>query len=333
MKQQITNNKQQRGLKKVLFFLILPFVLFSMFYVLRSAQAQNQIFTAIPPQLEINVKPGEFVQKTIQFRNEGDSTVYLSVAPKDFIVTNTTGTPEFVGPQVSGRWSASSWIKATPGSFATAPGSTTDIVVSITVPIDALPGGHYAGILYEATGGAPRVGSGTGAGTGVTQVVGTLVYLTVEGPVTENALVKRFEVPGFLEFGPVKFETEILNRSDIHIKPKGQITVKNMLGQVSTVMPLEGRNIFPNASLVYQNNWETKYLFGRYQANLVAAYGSGHALQATVYFWVFPARIALAIVLVIVIIILATILLRRRRKAKELEEELEEEKPAQEKTP
>ncbi|MFZ5366531.1 MAG: hypothetical protein ACOZBZ_04620 [Patescibacteria group bacterium] len=304
--------------------------LFAYLLIPRFARAQTQIFTAIPPRLEVKVKPGEFVQKTIQFRNEGDETAYLAVVAKDFIVKDTAGTPEFVGAQVSGRWAASSWIRLSPTSVAVAPKQTVNIVVSANVPLDALPGGHYAGVLYQSKGTPPRIGAGTGAGTAIQQVVGTLVYFTVEGPVTERALVKLFDAPKFLEFGPVKFTTEILNLSDLHLAPKGTITVRNMLGKVTTVMPLEERNIFPSASFIYQNTWNAKYLLGRYRADLSASYGTtGQVLLATLYFVVFPVRIALAIVLAIVIAILIVLFLRRRQKEKE---ELEEETPKEKTT-
>lgn len=307
-----------------LFISVLSVTILCVSVLARFASAQTQIFTAIPPRLEIKAKPGEFVKKTIQFRNEGDQTAYLTIVSKDFIVKDTAGTPEFVTSLVSGRWAASSWIRLSPTSVAVAPKQTVNILVSANVPLDALPGGHYAGVLYQGTATAPRIGTGIGAGTGIQQIVGTLVYLTVEGPVTESALVKRFEVPKFLEFGPVPFTTEILNNSDLHIAPKGQITVRNMFGKVMTIMPLEDRNIFPGASFVYTNTWNSKYLLGRYRADLSAAYGSqGHALLATVFFIVFPVRIALAVVLAIVIIILIILFIRRRQKEKE-ELELEE---------
>lgn len=302
----------------------------------RSARAQQvQSFTAIPPRLEIKVKPGQFVTETVKFRNEGDSTVGLVAFPQDFIVTDTAGTPLFVSERVSGRWSAASWISLSPYRFSVPPKGTIQVTLNANVPLDAMPGGHYAGILYQAAEiPIPRPGATTtvGGGTGVAQTIGTLVYFTVEGPITERAIVKRFEAPRFLEFGPVPFTTEILNRSDIHITPKGQITVRNILGKVSTTLPLDERNIFPGASFIYTNTWETKYLVGRYRADLLATYRSGQALEATLYFWVFPVRIALAVVLVIVIIILIILLIRRRKRIKELEEELEEAKEEAEET-
>jgi len=300
----------------------------------RSARAQTQTFTAIPPRLEISAKPGEFVQKTIQFRNEGNETAYLSVVTKDFIVKDTAGTPEFVTSPVSGRWAASSWISLSPSSITVAPKQTVNITLSVNVPLDALPGGHDKDLNFYIYDVAPRIGGGVGAGSAIQQVVGTLVYLTVEGPISEQAKVLRFEVPRFLEFGPVPFTTEILNNSDLHITPKGQITVRNMLGKVTTVMPLEERNIFPGASFIYENTWNAKYLLGRYRADLSVAYGThGQALTATLYFVVFPVKIALALVLAVVIIILAVLLIRKQKREKEgeaEEEKIEETKPTKE---
>lgn len=280
-----------------------------------------QVFTAIPPRLEIQAKPGQFVQKTIQFRNEGDTVASLTVVAKDFIVNNTLGTPEFVSSLVSGRWSAASWVRVTPSSLAVAPKSVADIIVSVNVPLDALPGGHYAGVLYESSGTVTRVGKGTGAGSAVQQVVGTLVYLTVEGKVTEGALIKQFKAPGFLEFGPVNFTSEILNQSDVHVAPQGQILVRDMLGRTAEILPLEERNIFPGASFIYKNTWESKYLLGRYRADLTATYGShGRTVLATIYFIVFPVKVVLAIILVILLVWLVIVYLRRRRQEKENEE-------------
>lgn len=314
---------------------LVSIVILSLLFIGKVVHAQIvQILTAIPPRLQLEVEPGEFVRETVQFRNEGDSVLYLSAIAKDFIVQDTAGTPNFVDREVSGRWAASSWISVSPTSFSVAPGQMVDISLNITVPPDALPGGHYAGILYQATGKIPLIGGGVATGTGVNQIVGTLVYLTVEGPVTEQALVKQFTAPRFLEFGPVPFTTEILNRSDLHIRPTGTITVRNILGRVTTTMALEERNIFPGASFLYKNTWDAKYLLGRYRADLVAPYGAtGQVLLATIYFIVFPLKIALAIVLAIAIIILATKLYRRRQLEAELEEELEEVKAEKEEAP
>jgi membrane protein implicated in regulation of membrane protease activity len=57
-------------------------------------------------------------------------------------------------------------------------------------------------------------------------------------------------------------------------------------------------------------------MIGRYQAVLMGTYGVNNNLPlvASVYFWVFPWRIALVIVLAVIAIILAALYLRKRKK-------------------
>lgn len=315
--------------KIILTFFSLAFLLitYHVSHITAYAQTSSKVMTVIPPRLEISAKPGETVRKIVQFRNESENTAYLAVVAKDFIVSNNTGQPDFVDARVSGRWAASSWLKINNSSLSVSPKSLANVNVTINIPQDALPGGHYAGILYEAKGLASPFGKGVGAGSAITQVVGTLVYINVAGPITENATVKKFEVPGFSEYGPIPFTTEINNLSDVHIKPVGQITVRNLFGQVATQLTLDERNIFPGASLLYSNTWPEKLLIGRFRADLEVAYGSGRALKATAFFWVFPWKIALIIVLTIILIGLIAYLAYKKIKSRqeELEDKLAEE--------
>lgn len=289
--------------------------------------AQTQAMTAIPPRVELSVNPGQYVQQVVQFKNDGDTTIYITAVTKDFIVQDTTGKPEFVTAQVSGRWSAASWMNISPSSFTVQPGAIADLVLSVNVPKDALPGGHYAGVLYQTAGQAIKLGVGTGAGSAVQQVVGSLVYLNVAGPITERAEVRTFAAPNFLEFGPVNFTTEIANMSDIHLSPQGTVTIRNMFGKNVATLQLnpDKRNVFPGTSFVFKNTWDTKYLLGRYRADLVTTYGSGGTLTATIYFLVFPVRIALAILLALVIVLLLVAAYRKHHQTQEETQVLEEE--------
>lgn len=310
----------------LLSFAFLSFIIYHLSFVIVQAQTSSNVMTVIPPRLEISAKPGETIRKVIQFRNESDATAYLSVSVKDFIVNNNNGQPDFVDSRVSGRWAASSWIKAN-SSLTVSPKVIGNLNITVNVPSDALPGGHYAGILYQNKGTPSAIGKGVGAGSAITQVVGTLVYINVAGPITENATVKRFDVPGFSEYGPIPFTTEISNLSDTHISPVGQITVRNLFGQVATQLKLDERNVFPGASLLYSNTWQEKLLIGRFRADLELAYGSGRGLKATAYFWVFPWKVALIIILTITLIGLIAYLGYKKIKSRqeELEEKLAEE--------
>ncbi|PJE60520.1 hypothetical protein COU86_03915, partial [Candidatus Roizmanbacteria bacterium CG10_big_fil_rev_8_21_14_0_10_36_26] len=114
-----------------------------------------------------------------------------------------------------------------------APDDKVTIQASINIPIDAHPGGRYVAIYFEPAGNIPEpVGANEEAGTAVGTRIAGLVYLKVAGAISEKALVSRFFAPSFFEYGPVKVETEILNRGDYHITPRGVISLINMFGGV-----------------------------------------------------------------------------------------------------
>lgn len=325
--------------------LIIFFSFFFLFFGLRFALAQIAVpvgpdirsIVAIPPRLQLSADPGTTAWEVIKFRNNSDTEQTIKVTIKDFIVTDVKGTPVFVEEEVSGRWSLASWLTVKPSRVLVPPKETRSFTLTASIPLDALPGGHYAAVIYEPAeiGQVGRTGEGAQTGgAAIAGDVGTLVYLTVAGPITEDALVRRFEAPRFSEYGPIPFLTEIVNQSDVHIRPLGAIEITNVLNKKVASLELEDRNIFPGTSIIYQNLWDKKWLFGRYKAILNASYGEqGNVLTATIFFWVIPWKVVAAVALAIIILILLIILIRRliKRRQEELEEKLaEEEKEVEE---
>ena len=88
-----------------------------------------------------------------------------------------------------------------------------------------------------------------------------------------------------------------------------------MLGQ-KEVQKLPEHNVFPEAARDYQNDMGSKFMLGRYEGKLLAAYGKNNDkyLLATVAFWVFPWKIVLVLILVIIAVILLIKFYRKREK-------------------
>ena len=300
-------------LKKV-FFLLTFFLL-----IPSTSQAIDQIrLTAIPPRTEdLRLSPGESQQITLKIKNETQVELVIDVGAKDFIVQDAQGsiTPlEGDIPENAARWSLASWLTLSEQQVLVAPNESYPVEVLINVPEDAVPGGHYAYVYYQPSTES-LVGNSEGSAATVVQQVGSLIYLTVEGDIQEEAYVRRLKVPCFSEYGPISFLTEIDNLSDTHIRPQGNIQIKNIFGQLSTTLQLEEKNIFPYTSRIFENTWDKKWLFGRYQANLNAGYGdTGQALLATAFFWVIPWRLILALLLALLIVVLITLILRQRAR-------------------
>lgn len=289
--------------------------------------------TAIPPRLEVTIKPGETVTEQIKVRNDSDTVRTINSTTKDFIVTDDKGTPvqiEGVDDQ-SNRWASSSWIQISPSTFTLKPKETKVLMVTIMAPENPTAGGHYAMILHSPNNEVTL----SETGSAIQTYVGTLVYITVPGDIRENAQVKEFSAPSFSEFGPINFQTIIANYSDIHIAPQGSIHIHNWLGGNTASLALDNTNIFPNTSRQYQNTLNRRFLFGRYTANLEVGYGStGQALVATLVFWVIPWRLIILVIAAIAIgVILASLIHKKstggkvaeeEEKVEELEQELED---------
>ena len=294
----------------------------------KTTLAQSTIgVSAIPPRLEINIKPDETITKIIKVRNESNSERVINTKASDFIVTDNKGTPIQVETnEENNRWAASSWIQVSPSSLKLKPGETKSLTVVVMAPKDALPGGHYAMILSNPE----NVGSLSSTGASVQSNVGTLIYVTVAGDVKQDAQIQNFTAPNFSEFGPIDFKSTIKNLSDIHIKPVGAITIKNFLGGQTAKLSITDTNIFPYTSRDFTNTLNRKWLFGRYKAEINAAYGTaGGVATAVIFFWVIPWRL-IALLIAAAAIVTAIILINKNKpkddtsdgKVEELEKEL-----------
>lgn len=325
------NNMKPATIKKTIKFLTL---IFSLFFLLSTKPTQAQVATglsAIPPRLEVEVKPDGTTTQIIKVRNESSEAKTIKVEIRDFVVSDNKGTPTFLDDTndiANNRWAASSWIQVSPISLSLKPGEMKSLTLTVLPPANALPGGHYAAVVYRPD----SLGSFSTTGASIQTNVGTLVYVTIPGDINQKASVQSFTAPKFSEFGPIDFKATVKNSSDIHIQPKGAITINNWFGREIDKLQLTETNIFPYTTRDFLNTLNKKWLFGRYKANFEAYYGTaGGLIAATIFFWVIPWRLIILIIAAIAIITTLVIISKNKpKKSKlgssevaELEKELE----------
>lgn len=297
------------------------------------AQQQNDFgIVVFPARQQIDVQPGEEKTIGISFMNQTLFPATGILGKADFIVKGDDNIPIFLEQgKLSGRYSAAEWIELPYKNMAIPAYDKTIVYIKVKVPKNAAPGGHYAAVFFEGTPSTPQ-GKFEKEGTAVTAPrVAALLYFRVAGNIKEEAIVSKFLAPNFLEYGPIKVETSILNKGDIHITPKGTIELYDMFGRLVDQSKLQEKNIFPAALTKYENELGKKWMFGKYTIVLKAGYGTkGKGLKAKRSIIVIPYR-AVAIVL-LGIIILGYILHHfysiSIARQKLLEEKLEEEKAA-----
>ncbi len=287
-----------------------------------SYAAASSAITAIPPRLELKGNPGEIIKTTLKVRNESEVSQNYSVYVDDFVVNDLLGTPVPLSENVSSKWSLRKWIVA-PDFLPVDKNTTQNVPVTIRIPSSALPGGHYALITYMPNGDI-KPGELKKTSSIIGQRVGSIIYLTVNGKIKEEANVSSFTAPKFTERGPIEFLGKIENTSDVHITPKGQITISDFLNNKVANIPVEMGNIFPENIKQLNGVWNQKWGYGRYKAELNLVYGNKDSvLAATIYFWLFP--IMLVIYILVAIVSVLTIIILLSKKGKKHQDELERE--------
>lgn len=269
-----------------------------------AAAATDKIsLTAIPPRLgeegTLRVKPGEKIQATIKVRNSSSVPIRIESQALDFIIGEDGETPMPVTDAVSNRWSLASWVVLSPTSQVLQPNQLGQVNVLIEAPADALPGGHYAMVLHRPSavnGGEDTDTSDTAPASAISQQVGSLLYVTVEGPTNLSAFLRGLHFPKLTEYGPVPFDVTVENNSDIHIRPQITVEVTNWFGQEVARIPLESKNVFPLLSRSFTGRWDRVWGIGQYQARAVMSYGDqGNITVTKTSFWLIPYRLLLAV--------------------------------------
>lgn len=291
----------------------------------------SSAISLVPPTLEFSTQAGQTVTGKIKIYNDDKDfkTYYLSTA--NFTAGGENGEPKFsFQTDVS---DLASWMTFDADKVELQPGASASVNVTITVPKAADPGGHYAGAFFSST--PPAKGT-----VQVEQRTGTLVILRVEGAVREAASVQSFTSDsGKKLFSrlPVDLLVRVQNNGNVHFRPKGTVTVRNMFGGVATTIDLNPKEgaVLPNSVRKFDLMWKkdldssksgsffaelgnqwNNFALGGYTAQVDATYGTtNQTLSGTFHFTVFPWQLMLVIVLALVIVVIAIVFLVKRYNA------------------
>lgn len=323
-------------MKKIIIKITIIFIFLN--FLTKNLKAQTSIpLVVMPSRQEIEANPGEKKYITVNFYNQSNEPISGFLKTADFVVEDSNGTPRLIEniDEVSPRFSASSWINLSYDRATLPANEKVSIQGEINIPSSAKPGGRYAAVFFEYNPkNENQKNQNYQAGVGTSSRIASLIYIKVNGPINEKAIISRFFAPKFQEYGPIKIETQILNRGDYHIAPKGIITLKDIFGNIIDQSSLKEKNIFPDMVRNYENILGKKWMIGKYEIFFLGFYGSkGQVLEAKNYIFIFPWRLALIIALTIIIIILliSNFYKNTLKKEKYLEEELEKEKEELEK--
>lgn len=292
--------------------------------------------TISPARVEINGNPGQTLTGEYILINEQNITKTFYSSFENFEAQGETGTPNFVG----GNEGLAKWIDS-PSKIVLGPNETKKLLYSITIPMDADPGGHFAAIFWGTSDPKESVEAGE---VFVGAKLGLVMLLRVSGNIEEGGGVldfktlneqrseeERSDEQKLFIILPVDLNYRFQNSGDDRIKPKGTVTIKNMLGMTSNVLNAnthEG-NVLPSSVRKFELSWNgtdgkiegmekpdgfistvkyqmNHFALGYYTAHLELTYGAGDELESSAKtgFFVFPWQLLVVVLLGLFVIIL-----------------------------
>jgi hypothetical protein len=282
--------------------------------------------TLTPIRYEVEGERGGTVNVEVTLLNETENAETYYISYSNFEAQGETGNPNFVDPTYGiGTWMSS------PPVVDLMPGEAKTVPITINIPIDAEPGGHF-GVVFWGTN--PPVSEGNQVAIGAK--TGLLVLLSVLGDVKEAGGIAGFglkENKFFYNTLPVNFEYRFRNDGGDRIKPDGKISIRNTFylpAEKLNANPVEG-NILPGSTRRFEVPWvenprESDYVapknplskffddalyqlknfaFGFYFAKLSLSYGANMGMfqeSDPKAFFVFPWQLLLVIAFILVIV-------------------------------
>lgn len=270
------------------------------------AVAQNTVrgLEVTPFLMELDVAKGGTLKSQIDLINRSSEPLIITAAPRDFL-PGEDGQPEFVpDTELNDRtFSLSSWITLdTDSRFTINPGQLITVPFTVNPPTDAEQGTHYGAMLFSYA-----AQSSVGSVSEVQQSIGTIL-LVYYGQTKENGEVDlRADRNLVLSVDKVEFDNRFNNIGNVHVKPKGEVVVKNMFGQIVSTPPInrDAANVLPRTDRTFRSTWyPSSFSFGRYTAESVITYGRSR-LEARdkVVVWVLPWYLDLAVIILVAIIL------------------------------
>lgn len=293
-------------LKANLVFLLTVLITIVLFFSAPLAIAQSSLTLSVTPtKFDVRATPGQSWTSEIRIINSNQFDLVVFAEVVNFAAKGDGGDGQFlpIMSSVTNGQTLAEWVTVPSGEVRIAPEQSGVIPVTVTVPLDAPPGGHYAAVLISTQ---PPLAEQSDSKVKTAQAVTTLMFLRVAGDIAESGVIREFSTGSWIYRKPeVDFVVRFENRGNVHIQPRGDITILNMWGQERGVIPINQRSSFgdvlPEQIRRFDFGWVGEWSLadiGRYTAKVSVAYGEQGRQFATseTYFWVVPWHLVIGII-------------------------------------
>lgn len=312
--------------------LFLKGLLLSLVFVSLLFVSQAEAITLHTLKIEASVEPGAQIVENIKLFNDQEKNLVLYPFTESFKDSgDESGNPTFV-PIDSNVDELPNWVIFNSEVYNIAPGEYLEFPVIINIPKNAEPGGHYGVIFFGTVPQSESKKSGVQLG----MKIGVLVIIDVAGDAKEDVTLLSFQTKdeqSLYNHLPVTFESRLENLGNVHVKPQGVITIRNLFGGIAAEIPFNNQdgNLLPDTKRKYEDIWYkdlqfydagavsdsnqsffdkfklewNNFALGYYKATVKMNVGrqAENYLMADTGFWVFPWRVLLSALLLLTLLI------------------------------
>ena len=264
-----------------------------------------------PTSVELTVGCGETATKTVNVQNLGSEPIMLQAYVMDFS-KDRNGDFVFYEPGHE-SYSASRWLSVNSFDLELAPAQSQEVEVTVSVPSQVEPGGHYTALFFEAI---PPSSEGT---VSISTRIPTLFYVTVPGAteaeVIANAEISSLLLPGFAGQSRVDAGVVVRNSGNVHLTVAAKVYFDGYWGGNSE-LDLGQKIILPNSEGMLKEEWQEAPYFGKVRASVVIGYldqkGELVNKSQTAEFWVVPWSLVGIILVVMGVVVPAIVIISKR---------------------
>lgn len=236
--------------------------------------------TVSPAITEWLVAPGQVARKKVMVVNTTRKPLPVSLLVRPLRLQES----DYSNVADSLRYDASSWLGATEGDFILKPGKAREVTLTLSVPKDAPPGGHYATAYFRQL---------RPAGTAGAQAqVGTLVFITVKGKIEKRLDGESLDARW--SGGTLGITARLRNAGNVHEMPEGTFVILDWRGKEVGKVPLPQGMVMPRTVRTFEAALE-RLGYGAYTIKPQLSYGGKPVALPSVTVWAVPWKILLGV--------------------------------------
>lgn len=253
--------------------------------------------TIAPSIFESVVTPGKTTSQIFEIKNGSNFPLPIKSYIRTFDASDEIGSVTVSEEADMLRLAPGSWSQIVEPDFVLQPQTTRQVTVNFTPPIDLPPGGYYAIFFAEPLLPESFLNQSS---LSIGGRLGSLLFLIGAGEIIEKGDISSYEIPEFLWNNQIEAKIRFQNLGNIHLRPTGEITVKNLLTKKS-------RNITVPEFTVLSGKYRQQTVSlgdfrwpGIYQTKLQLNYGRDKIpLETVVTFYYLPLLQFVAILLIV----------------------------------